>query len=363
MVFFGVLAVQGSLLFEPSQAPQVGEPDRPPEPTDLAELERREVSEYVKYWVWTMAPDETCGYLSGSSQNPVTCENNLPCMWGDSGFICGDINDEARWDIRNACYDQEAATNPKSCDDTCVSNKFRLHCTNESAPYCATYLFSPISNSYFVCTSTSLTRILTASLTFVKQLNRQFDTTTLTSTFTTTISGDTSDTQLPPPITTTSSPSITPTSSLSSSTAPSTSPSPSSGQNNLGPIIGGAVGGFVAISLVALAVFWLVRQPRNTKARQSVHGHPSEHDTGKTEAQTDWRSSTATALSWPNSASLQTGTGLPTSPSALSETSQGMVSPMRQQLTHEMSGESVPRQAHELGDSRIYEMGSGPTAR
>ncbi|KAG8671069.1 hypothetical protein FPOAC1_004306 [Fusarium poae] len=151
--------------------------------------------------------------------------------------------------------------------------------------------------------------------------------------------------------------------SLPSSTSPSSSPPSSSGSTNLGAIIGGAVGGFTAISLVALAIFWIMRQSRNKNNGKSIQDDGVEHNGGEPGTQVDWRSSTTTAFTWPSSASPQTGTGQPTSPSALSETSQGILTPMRPRMTHEMSGESVQPQAHELEHNRIYEMGSGSNER
>ncbi|CEF76532.1 unnamed protein product [Fusarium graminearum] len=197
--------------------------------------------------------------------------------------------------------------------------------------------------------------ILTASFTFSGQINARLKTSPIYIG-----ASESQDTAVSETATASS---TTPYSSSPASTSsPSSRPS-SSDQTNLGAIIGGAVGGFVAISLVALAIFWTIRKSRNKKGHQSMQVDPLDHSGGKTEAQTDWRSSTATALSWPTSASPQTGTGQPTSPSALSETSQGIMSPMRPQMTHEMSGESVQSPPYELADSRIYEIGSDSTDR
>lgn len=225
--------------------------------------------------------------------------------------------------------------------------------TNATAPYCITYAF-PSGVRYFDC-SESPTDILTASFTFSGQINARLKTSPIYIG-----ASESQDTAVSETATASS---TTPYSSSPASTSsPSSRPS-SSDQTNLGAIIGGAVGGFVAISLVALAIFWTIRKSRNKKGHQSMQVDPLDHSGGKTEAQTDWRSSTATALSWPTSASPQTGTGQPTSPSALSETSQGIMSPMRPQMTHEMSGESVQSPPYELADSRIYEIGSDSTDR
>jgi hypothetical protein len=72
--------------------------------------------------------------------------------------------------------------------------------------------------------------------------------------------------------------------------------------------------------------------------------------------QSDWRSSTMTALSSPHSTSPQAWVDHPVSPSAQSDTSQGILPHMGQHLAYEMSGESVPPREQERRESRVYEM-------
>ncbi|WXC44750.1 hypothetical protein QX201_004486 [Fusarium graminearum] len=354
MIFLGLSVAQGGRLSEPRHATQAGKPDPPPEPTDIPDLRRRETSQTATSYLLTIAPHNTCGYLSGQPGIDITCESQRTCMWITSRAIfCGEEGDANNRKLYNRCHDSSYALDPSRCDDTCLKNKFNLLCTNATAPYCITYAF-PSGVSYFDC-SESPTDLLTASFTFSGQINARLKTST--------IYIGTSESQDTAVSETATASSTTPYSSSPASTSsPSSRPS-SSDQTNLGAIIGGAVGGFVAISLVALAIFWTIRKSRNEKGHQSMQVDPLDHSGGKTEAQTDWRSSTATALSWPTSASPQTGTGQPTSPSALSETSQGIMSPMRPQMTHEMSGESVQSPPYELADSRIYEIGSDSTDR
>ncbi|QPC69480.1 hypothetical protein HYE68_000232 [Fusarium pseudograminearum] len=354
VVFLGLSATQGAGISQPRHATQAGKLDHPPETTDILDLRRRETSQTATSYLLTIAPHNTCGYLSGQPGIDITCESQLTCMWVTSrAIICGEEGDANNWKRYNRCHDSSYALDPSRCANTCVKNKFNLLCTNATAPYCVTYAF-PSGVSYFECSESS-TELLTASFTFSGQINARLKTSTIY--IGPSDSQDTASTETPTVSST------APYSSSPTSTSSSSSPPSSSNQINLGAIIGGAVGGFVAISLVALAIFWTIRKSRNEKGRQSMQVDPLDHSGGKTEAQIDWRSSTATALSWPTSASPQTGTGQPTSPSALSETSQGIMSPMRPQMTHEMSGESVQSPPHELADSRIYELGSGSTDR
>ncbi|QPC58089.1 hypothetical protein HYE67_000320 [Fusarium culmorum] len=276
-------------------------------------------------------------------------------MWSKNlAIICGETTRTKDWEVHLTCYDRKVALDSKQCNDTCRSDVMALHCTNTSDPYCGTYIYEPGGILDYRCSSTRGGRQSTVSFTHDGQLDAGFSTQTFEVTKDKTSPPSTS-------VTTTYSHTI-PASSFPSSTSTSASLPSSSDQKNLGAIIGGAVGGFVAVSLVALAVFWTIRKSRNKKSRQSFQGDSLEHEGGKTGTQIDWRSSTTTAVGWPNSVSPQIGTGQPTSPSALSETSQGIM-PMRPQMTHEMSGESVQSPPHELADSRIYELGSGTADR
>ncbi|RGP63880.1 hypothetical protein FLONG3_9774 [Fusarium longipes] len=157
--------------------------------------------------------------------------------------------------------------------------------------------------------------------------------------------------------------------SSSSIPASSSSSSPSSSQNNLGAIIGGAIGGFAAVSLVILAIVWFIRQSRKKKHPPptqvtAMEQTPLSDQNGMkpdgTPVQPDWRSSTLTALSSPHSTSPQAWMDHPVSPSAQSDTSGGILSPMGQHLAYEMSGDSVPPRAQERRDSRVYEMAGDP---
>ncbi|CEI60378.1 unnamed protein product [Fusarium venenatum] len=353
MIFFCLSIAQGYILSEPTQAAQLGEPDRPTEPPHVR---RQETSTSEDADIITIAPDETCGYLSGRPGSPIICDNQETCMWMKAiGIICGKFDESDDWVVHQQCYDLEMATDPSFCDEACAADTLALHCTNASIPFCATYIFSPDGITDFRCLSTRPTRQLTASFTYIGQNDAKFITTALRP--------DQSYSETSPTLATPTHSSPTSSLSLPSSTSPSTSPPSSSGSTNLGAIIGGAIGGFTALSLVALATIWIMRQSRNKKNRQSMQGDFVEHDDGKPGTQVDWRSSTMTAVSWPNSALPHTGTGQPTSPSALSETSQGILTPMRPQMTHEMSGESVQPERHELGDSGIYEMGNGSNER
>ncbi|CEI60376.1 hypothetical protein FVEN_g12867 [Fusarium venenatum] len=360
VIFIGLLAVKDSFSQVLGQASQTGEMDTTSDATATPDITSEIVlggaSSTANTIVVTIASDETCGFLSGRPTLPITCENNRPCMWAsDLGILCGNLDNGNNFDIHFRCVDRDTALNPNLCNDTCVGNTVNLLCTNESAPHCATYAF-PQGIQDFRCSSTPATRVSTVSFTYSGQEDASFATTTID------LNADsvskTSGTEIK----------ASSTSAISTSSSSATSDPPSSSQNNLGAIIGGAVGGFAAISLVIFGIVWFVRQSRK-KTRQSIPMNQMEQDplsdpnvgkTGPTSSvPSDWRNSTMTALSSPNSASPQAWMNQPVSPSAQSDASQGMMPTMGQNLTYEMSGESV-QPPQEMGDNRVYEMDGHP---
>ncbi|KAH7179026.1 uncharacterized protein B0J16DRAFT_357206 [Fusarium flagelliforme] len=368
VILVGLWAVQGShgrFLPDPTQRPQIQNFHQPPEPTVAPglryEAKRQQMS--MSELAVTQAPDETCGYLSGRAVLPITCENSKPCMWAtEIGMICGDIKGDLKdWQVHYKCMDREMALNPVHCNDTCIDNPVFLLCTEESAPYCATYLF-PDAIVDYRCSSTPGTRASSADFTYRGQENAGIVTTIIP------LDGRRITTTKP----TESSSSADSTSSTTSASS-SPSPDPPSSQNNLGAIIGGAIGGFAALSFVIIAIFWFIRQskrkqhPPPTQVSQMEQAPLSDSMAGKpvptSPVQSEWRGSMMTAFSSPHSTSPQGWPNAPVSPSAQSEMSQGILPPRGSNLPHEMSGESVQRQAHEMGDSRVYEMEGDPNHR
>lgn len=163
---------------------------------------------------------------------------------------------------------------------------------------------------------------------------------------------------------------------------PPLSPPPPPNDHHVGAIIGGAVGGFVALSLIAFAIFWFVRRskkddtppvqqlPSSMQVAQmeqapSTGTAPIDPNAGKTGpntlVQSEWRGSMMTVpSSASNPASPQGWMNQPVSPSVQSAASQGVPQPIPQHVAHEMSGGPVQPQVYEMiGDSahpRFYEM-------
>lgn len=200
----------------------------------------------------------------------------------------------------------------------------------------------------FRCAPTPVAKVQSVSFTY----DGQHDAVFLTSTYTD-INSQPSSTE--------------PVSSTASHPPPPPPPPSHSNNSNIGAIVGGAVGGFVALSLVAFAIFWFVRRRKTPPAQQvtpSMEGAPMEQGppTGaglnaakaspspSSPVQSEWRDSMMTVLSpGSNPASPQTWMDQPVSPGSQSVLSQGVPQP----AAHEMSGGPV--------QPRVYEMSGDPT--
>ncbi|RKK81492.1 hypothetical protein BFJ68_g17626 [Fusarium oxysporum] len=208
LILWTIRGSQGQDLSEPTQQSYVTGHDRPPAQTKMMEIpesrllaKRQTTSSPNDVLTVTIAPDETCGWLSGRPGIPITCENHQPCI------------------------------------------------TEDSAAYCRTYAY-PDGIQDYRCVPTPETRVSSVSFTYDAQNNAGLVTATYSN----------SDSR------------IVSTELVSSATSPSSSlaPQPSSkslsapplSNHNIGASIGGAIGGFVALSLVAFAIFWFVRRSK-----------------------------------------------------------------------------------------------------
>lgn len=116
-----------------TQRYNIGYRERPPAPTQFTDvLESGQLPEQQPTKIeeatltLTLAGNPTCGFLSGSPGNAITCENRQPCFWEEdhlAGILCG-VDSNA--DIHLACIEGEAALNPEICNDVCQGNRFNL---------------------------------------------------------------------------------------------------------------------------------------------------------------------------------------------------------------------------------------------
>ncbi|KAG4273406.1 hypothetical protein FPRO04_09770 [Fusarium proliferatum] len=206
--------------------------------------------------VVTIAPDATCGYLSGQAGAAVTCGNGRPCSWAATsrtGLVgCGN-------DIYILCVESSVAVNPSSCDDVCQSNTFYLKCTDSDTPFCRTYAY-PSGIADYRCASTSVEKAQSVDFTYDGQKNANFKTTTLSDgiasqslSATDTDSGSGSAGQ----------PSETETQAETTTTSEAPEPTKKSKSTPVGAIVGGVVGGVALIGLIGLGVFCLLRRRKS----------------------------------------------------------------------------------------------------
>jgi hypothetical protein len=69
-----------------------------------------------------ISPDSTCGFLSGSPGNAITCSNGDLCSWELAhvpAIFCGTT-------AYLQCLDREDALDPELCDDVCQENSYNL---------------------------------------------------------------------------------------------------------------------------------------------------------------------------------------------------------------------------------------------
>ncbi|KAF4949762.1 hypothetical protein FSARC_13409 [Fusarium sarcochroum] len=263
----GVWAVMANALAisEPTKRRDAGfmyQPDPTPmvKMLELRHLElgkRQATTSAETTFTLVISPDKTCGFLSGSPGNAITCENGDNCSWELAhltAIFCGTT-------AYNRCLNRADAINTKLCDDVCQSNSYNLLCTDRSAPYCGTYAY-PSGVKGFRCASATLTRDQSAEFTYNNQDNRDFSTTLVS---------DAEESTLIESETTESSTGRSTTTDSATSTTEEPEPSDTDdsdsggGGTNVGAIVGGAIGGFVALSLVVLGAIWMWRKNKKPK--------------------------------------------------------------------------------------------------
>ncbi|KAH6867777.1 hypothetical protein B0T10DRAFT_419405 [Thelonectria olida] len=219
----------------------------------------------------TIAPDRTCGYLSGEVGVPITCDNGRDCSWevkALSVIACGTAH-------YLQCVESSVAADPDQCNDVCQSDIWNLLCTDSDTPYCRTYAY-PSDILGYKCASTSVAAIQSVEFTFDGQDNPGFITTTISDEVSSTSSGESTQVAV-----TSSGTSTGPdeTSTTTSSTAPAETthdgnPTP------VGAIVGGVVGGVAVIALVVLGIIFILRRrntnpPANPPANQAPVNQPA----------------------------------------------------------------------------------------
>ncbi|KAG9498178.1 hypothetical protein J7337_011073 [Fusarium musae] len=202
----------------------------------------------------TIAPDKTCGYLSGQPGAAVTCENDRLCSWAASSGIglvaCAS-------EIYVSCVESSKAVDPKQCNDVCQSNTFNLLCTNSDTPFCRTYAY-PSGIFDYRCASTSVEDVQSVKFTYQGQKNANFVTTTLSD-------GIASESLSSTNTDRGSADQPSSTDTQTETTTTSEAPEPTKKSTPVGAIVGGVVGGVALIGLIGLGAVCLLRRRKKAE--------------------------------------------------------------------------------------------------
>ncbi|KAK1759065.1 hypothetical protein QBC47DRAFT_98010 [Echria macrotheca] len=243
-----------------------------PAPLLVRDIRNRQVtSSSSTTFTVTKVSDSTCGYLSGSPGNAITCENKAPCTWEAqyiSNIICGLLESDG---TKLRCFNREQALDPSACNDVCQSNTYNLLCTETASPYCRTYAY-PSGVRDYRCAATPVSGVQSVLHTYNGEEDRTLTTSIL--------GGEILNAQ------TSRAPGATPTASSTSSlvnrttiltVVPTQTAPPSEGSSStpVGPIVGGVIGGVAVIALFVLGIFFLIRRKNSGASPQSAPSGPA----------------------------------------------------------------------------------------
>ncbi|KAL7799703.1 hypothetical protein V8C37DRAFT_365147 [Trichoderma ceciliae] len=227
-----------------------------------------------------VAPDATCGYISGLAGAGYTCGAGATCVFFTSStapghVACCNTND---CNARNVCIDYAGYFSQSKCDNGCAVDTFTIKCTNTALPYCNTISFPGDIMDVF-CNNVAITGIQAALTTYRGEASRKFTPVPLTGDSPASTSADDSTSASPTP-------SSSPTTSVtgnggsgsdSSSDGDSDGSSDNGSKNgggsksNTGAIVGGVVGGVGGLALIGLAAFFFLRRKKSATTHEPVN--------------------------------------------------------------------------------------------
>ncbi|KAK1977104.1 hypothetical protein LZ30DRAFT_602036 [Colletotrichum cereale] len=271
-----------------------------PQPTKApvyGDLRKRQSTSEVTVLV---APDNTCGYISGRAGAEYTCGGTATCALMpavDSTIpgrvaCCGAKNCNAP----RTCYDYKDIYTSSLCDSGCRVDTETRKCTETAQPFCRTVSFSDDIYGYW-CASEENSTPQAVSTTYAGQRARQWSEVVVTL-------GDTTSSSDAGPTGSTA----TASSGRETSTAPVSGPEPSKPSSTpIGAIVGGVVGGVAVIALAVFGIWFLIRKknhnggpqgqqqqqqqqppPPQMSYAQPPQGSPSQYAAATTNTQTSY---------------------------------------------------------------------------
>ncbi|KAF7551955.1 hypothetical protein G7046_g7569 [Stylonectria norvegica] len=205
-----------------------------------------------------VAPDNTCGYISGRPGAGYTCFGSATCVFytsrADRHGAVACCNTEV-CNYRLSCIDYNDFYTSSKCDGGCEVDIYTLKCTETSASFCNTIAFQGGINDYW-CNSVNISTAQSATTTYRGGDAREFTPLALTGTDSTDLTIVTSGSSTVP------GPSATVTETSASATSTSDNNGGGSKKSNTGPIVGGVVGGVGGLALIGAAVFLFLRNKK-----------------------------------------------------------------------------------------------------
>ncbi|KAK2057581.1 hypothetical protein LY76DRAFT_646795 [Colletotrichum caudatum] len=203
-----------------------------------------------------VAPDNTCGYVSGRAGAEYTCGGSATCALmppvnsNIPGRVacCGSQNCNAP----RTCFDYKDVYTSSLCDSGCRVDTETRKCTETGLPYCRTVSFSDNIYGYW-CASEENSTPQAVLTTYAGQRARQWSEVVVTL-------GDSTSSRAARPTA-----SAADTTASDRETSASPSPGPDSDDNKsssapIGAIVGGAVGGVAVIALAVFGIWFLIRK-------------------------------------------------------------------------------------------------------
>ncbi|KAL9561261.1 hypothetical protein ACKAV7_014616 [Fusarium commune] len=213
-----------------------------------------------------IAPDKTCGYISGRPGAVYSCGANATCGLlslrdGNGAVACCNTVD---CNLKAGCVDFNGYFSSSACVDGCEVDAYTLKCTNTAAPYCNTISFSGGIQDFW-CNNVNISTAQAASTTYKGQPDdRNFSTVALADLITEISFASTGSINNAASI---NGDFMSDRTADATTSGTSTPQMPDGGDSNtpVGAIVGGVAGGVVAIGLAGLAAFFILRQKKQQK--------------------------------------------------------------------------------------------------
>ncbi|KAK2018757.1 hypothetical protein LZ32DRAFT_643390 [Colletotrichum eremochloae] len=218
---------------------------RPTKAPVYGDLRKRQTSEVTVL----VAPDNTCGYVSGRAGAEYTCGGSATCRVA----CCGSQNCNAP----RTCFDYKDIYSSSLCDSGCRVDTETRKCTETAQPFCRTVSFSDDIYGYW-CASEENSTPQAVLTTYAGQRARQFSEVVVTL-------GDTTSSSANRPIGS----SATTASDLDEATSTAPVPAPQPSSTPVGAIVGGVVGGVAVIALIGFGIWFFIRKKNHNGGAQA----------------------------------------------------------------------------------------------